>query len=45
MAVEEVPLTAADLEELGPEILKASADELQNRRRLLENDIKVCSIS
>lgn len=28
--------------ELGQDILKASTDEIMNRTRLLENEIKVC---
>lgn len=31
-----------EMEDLGQEILKASTDEIANRTRLLENDIKVC---
>ncbi|ORX93030.1 Tat-binding protein-1-like protein [Basidiobolus meristosporus CBS 931.73] len=41
-SVEEKPVwDQEDLEELGPEILKASGEEIRNRTRLLDNDIKV----
>ncbi|KAK9685807.1 26S proteasome regulatory subunit 6A, partial [Basidiobolus ranarum] len=40
--VEEKPVwDQEDLEELGGEILKASGEEIRNRTRLLDNDIKV----
>ena len=41
--LEDIKPEQDELEELGQEILRASTDEIANRVKLLENDIKVLS--